>query len=193
MKKRNTSRSTRSNKRRTDRKSMPIGTILITFLCGSIIFAGIFFAASQHFSSMSLGMKNSKLRKELDDFKAENRRLTLAKEIAMSPGQIRKLAREIGMNDVDVLNEPIIKIKETKPNTSEIAENTKTKEPKIELASAKEDRDGSDEPKVVKTVEAKAANRKEPVKPVEKRTNPEATKVKDGGSRPRVITVAKLR
>jgi hypothetical protein len=192
MKKRNTSRSTRSNKRRADRKRIPLGTILITFLCGSIIFAGIFIAASQHFSSMSLGMQNSKLRKELDDFQAENRRLTLAKEIAMSPGQIRKLAHEIGMNDVDIANEPIIKIKETKTETAAVRENTKETEPKIELASMVEKTNvKAEKPKVVKTVEAKASNRKETVKPVEK--NSESAKVKDGGSRPRVITVAKLR
>jgi DNA polymerase elongation subunit (family B) len=113
----------------------------------------------------------------------------------MSPGQIRKLAREIGMNDADIANEPIIKIKETKTETAAVRETTKENEPKIELASMVEKTNvKAEKPKVVKTVEAKASNRKETVKPVEKRSNPEAVKVvKDGGSRPRVITVAKLR
>lgn len=194
MKKRNVSRSKRSNKRRPVSGGIPFGTILITFLCGSIIIAGVFFAASQHFSSMSLGMQNSKLRKQLDDFQAENRRLTLAKEIAMSPAQVRKLAREIGMNDVDIANEPIIKIAQTKTEIQKADENTKTNVPKIELAAVVEKAGTKDEKsKVVKTVETKASNVKQAVKPVEKKVNPEAAKVKDGESRPRIITVAKLR
>ncbi len=156
MKKRNTSQTRRSNKRRTQRASIPFGTILITFICGCVIVAGIFFAASQHFSSMNIGMQNSKLRKQLDDFQAENRRLTLSKEIAMSPGQVRKLAQEIGMNDPDIADQPIIKVKDPKVETGELQETEKKDdEPKIEIASTKESKTKAETPKVVKTVETK--------------------------------------
>lgn len=190
MKKRNT-QTRRSNNRRTERARIPFGTILITFICGCVIIAGIFFAASQHFSAMNIGMQNSKLRKQLDDFQAENRRLTLSKEIAMSPGQVRKLAREIGMNDSDIADQPVIKLKEAADLKEAVK---KDDEPKIELTSTKETPTKAEAPKVVKTVEAKPTSAKLVQKPVEKKVNPEATKVKDGGSRPRVITtVAKLR
>ncbi len=201
MKKRNASQSKLSNARRPDSKRIPVGTILITFVCGCMIVAGIFFAASQHFSSMNIGMQNSKLRKQLDDFQAENRRLSLAKEIAMSPGQVKKLAQEIGMRDSDISGEPIIKLKETKVETAELKENAaKDDEPKIELASVKDSKEKADAPKVLKTVETKSTKSKSH-EPAEKKVNLEATKVKsetqktkDGGSRPRVIsTVAKLR
>lgn len=70
-------------------------TVLMVALCGGILAVGFFFAAKQHFSSMELGIKNSQLRKQLADLDAENGRLSLAKEVAMSPRAIRKVSHLI--------------------------------------------------------------------------------------------------
>lgn len=212
MKKRktpNSNRSNRSNRRRPRRDRIPIRTVLITFVCGGLVLAGIFFAASQHFSAMNVGMENSKLRKQLEDFKAENRRLTLAKEVAMSPAQITKLAREIGLDTPQPTETAAVKrIEETvetakdEQATAELAsvkENSIDKRDRVaktETASIKESakQDREREVKVIRTVEARSTTAKE--KTAKKKTNPESEKVekaKDGTSRPRIITVAKLR
>jgi hypothetical protein len=69
---------------------------VVIVICGCIIAVGFLFAARQHFVSMDLGMKNSKLRKQLEDLETENRRLTLAREIALSPIEMTRTARSLG-------------------------------------------------------------------------------------------------
>jgi hypothetical protein len=209
MKKRKAPNSNRSNRRRSNHDRISFRTVLITFVCGGLVLAGIFLAASQHFSAMNVGMENSKLRKQLEDFKAENRRLTLAKEVAMSPAQITKLAREIGFDTPQPTEVAAVK------SVEKAAEQPTEEQATVELASVKEspiekrDRiiktetasltknvstEKQPEVKIIKTVETRSAATK--AKPAPKKTNPEAEKVvvvKDGSSRPRVITVAKLR
>lgn len=76
--------------------SLPWSYFVVIAICGCIIAAGFLLAARQHFVSMDLGMKNSKLRKQLDELESENRRLTLAREIAQSPAEITKTAKSLG-------------------------------------------------------------------------------------------------
>ena len=78
--------------------TMPLKYSLLTVLCGSILVVGFFFAARQHFASIDYGIKNSKLRKQLDELRAEKRRLLLAKEVSLSPAQIQKAAQRLGLN-----------------------------------------------------------------------------------------------
>lgn len=75
----------------------------IAFVAVAVLGAGFFFAGRQHFSSMDVSMKNSKLRKQIDDLEAEKRRLILAREVAQSPSEIRKAAKKVGMEEVSVL------------------------------------------------------------------------------------------
>jgi hypothetical protein len=65
---------------------------------------GFFFAARQHFSSIEYGIKNSRLRKQLDELEAEKRRLLLAKEVSMSPIELMKAARKIGFTQNGAVN-----------------------------------------------------------------------------------------
>lgn len=65
--------------------------------------AGFFFAALQHFATIDLGFKNSKLRKQVDELQSEKRRLLLAKEISLSPAEITKAARKYGFTEAGVL------------------------------------------------------------------------------------------
>lgn len=72
-------------------------TYAIVFTCSLIMASGFFFAARQHFSSMDYGMKNSRLRKQIDELEAEKRRLILAREVSLSPAEIKKAAKRAGM------------------------------------------------------------------------------------------------
>lgn len=105
MKKRNVKRT---NRRKNTRPPLAWRGILVTTFCFCVLFAGFFFAASHHFSSMDLGMRNSELRNQLDELQAENRRLLLAKETAMSPGRIRDVAKNIGFADSNISASPVI-------------------------------------------------------------------------------------
>jgi hypothetical protein len=72
-------------------------TYLMMVVCGAVLASGFFFAARQHFASMDYGMRNSRLRKQVDDLEAEKRRLILARENSMSPGEIKKAAKRTGL------------------------------------------------------------------------------------------------
>ena len=65
----------------------------------TVLVAGFFFAARQHFSSMEYGLQNSKLRRTLDALQSEKRRLLLNREIAISPIELKKAVRRIGFVD----------------------------------------------------------------------------------------------
>jgi hypothetical protein len=69
----------------------------LILVCILTLVCGFFFAARQHFSSMDYGMKNSRLRRQVDELEAEKRRLLLAREISLSPGEIKKAARKTGL------------------------------------------------------------------------------------------------
>lgn len=65
----------------------------------TVLVAGFFLAARQHFSSVDFGIKNSRLRRQLDELQSEKRRLLLTKEVTMSPGEVRKAAKRVGFVD----------------------------------------------------------------------------------------------
>ena len=70
---------------------------LLMFMFAAILVTGFFFAGRQHFSSINYGMKNSSLRKQLDTLETEKRRLLLAREVSLSPVEIKKAARKLGI------------------------------------------------------------------------------------------------
>lgn len=74
-------------------------TYVLIFTFGLLLLSGFFFAGRQHFSSMDYGMRNSKLRKQIDELESEKRRLMLAREISLSPGEIKKAAKRAGLKD----------------------------------------------------------------------------------------------
>jgi hypothetical protein len=93
--------------------NLPLSYLVVIAICGCVIAAGFLLAARQHFMSMDLGMKNSKLRKQLEDLETEQRRLTLAREVALSPKEITKTARTLGFVDTldQMLTAPVIAAK----------------------------------------------------------------------------------
>ena len=88
-----------------------------------ILVVGFFFAARQHFSSIDFGIKNSRLRKQIEELESSKRRLILAKEIALSPAEIKKAARKIGLREMTASN-----IEVYRPNAGSI------EKPKVEKA-----------------------------------------------------------
>lgn len=72
-------------------------TYLLMGVCLTLLASGFFFAGRQHFSSMDYGMKNSKLRNEIMKLEAEKLRLVHTREVALSPGEIRKAAKKAGI------------------------------------------------------------------------------------------------
>ena len=74
----------------------------LLFVSLLIIVTGFFFAGRQHFSSWDYSMKNSRLRKQVDELETEKRRLQIAREVAMSPNQIKLVAKKYGMNEPEL-------------------------------------------------------------------------------------------
>lgn len=72
-------------------------TYLMIAMCMLLFVAGLFFAGRQHFSSMDFGMKNSTLRKQIEELESEKRRLLLAREVSMSPAEVKKAAKRAGL------------------------------------------------------------------------------------------------
>ncbi len=73
--------------------------MLLVILCTCVVAVGFFVAARQHFTSMDYGIKNSKLREQLQNLETEKRRLMLAREVAQSPLAIRKAAKNAGLRE----------------------------------------------------------------------------------------------
>lgn len=73
--------------------------ILLTIACAAFLAAGFFFAARQHFAAMDLGMKNSKLRQQIDEMESQKRQLTLAREIVRSPAEVKRIAINKGFRE----------------------------------------------------------------------------------------------
>ena len=122
--------------------------ILLTIICAAIVAAGFFYAARQHFSTMEFGLKNSKLRKQIEDLEAERRRLILAKEVSLSPLEVTRNAQSLGFRE-QVVTPPtaeMVKVEKTEqtvptvtltslpvPNRSE----AKEAKPTVEKIAAK--------------------------------------------------------
>ena len=102
---------------------MPISYYLLVFLCGCILAVGMLFAARQHFMAMDLGMQNSKMRRQVDELRYENRRLLLEKETANSPAAISRAVRNSIRPDAtsDTVEIAARSAKNTKPETSVVA------------------------------------------------------------------------
>lgn len=101
MRKRNIRKAHPTNISSREIDPLPWSYFVVIAICGCILAAGFFLAARQHFASMELGMTNSKMRSQLEDLESENRRLTLAREVAFSPAEITKTARSLGFLEIN--------------------------------------------------------------------------------------------
>ena len=160
MTRKNSPKTSKSKTQRTSRDPIPWRYCFVTLGCGLILVVGFFFAARQHFSSIELSIKNSTLRKQIEELEAGKRRLILAKEIALSPAEIKKAAQKIGFREMTASN-----IEVFRPNSTPADKTTANpaEKPKVEKAAEKESKPSSP---------AKPAESKKPEKEtkVEKKT-----------------------
>jgi hypothetical protein len=94
----------RKSKVSRQRDPIPWKYCLLTLVCGLILVAGFFYAARLHFASMDYGMKNAKLRKQIEELNSEKRRHELLREIALTPAQIKKAAQKLGLTTMSANN-----------------------------------------------------------------------------------------
>jgi len=91
---------------------------MLTTVCASMMATGLFYAARQHFSTIDFGLKNSKLRKQIEDLESERRRLVLAKEVSLSPAELTRNAHSLGFREA-VRVPPATPIDEQKESLAE--------------------------------------------------------------------------
>ena len=96
--------SIKSKTQAARRDPIPWKYCFLTLFCGLMLVVGFFFAARSHFSSIDFGIKNSRLRKQIEELEADKRRLILSKEIALSPAEIKKAAKRIGLTEMTASN-----------------------------------------------------------------------------------------
>lgn len=122
MRKRNLPKK-KSSKVRRQRDPIPWKYCLLTLACGLLLVAGFFYAARSHFSSMDYAMKNAELRKQVEDLKSETRRLKLAREISLSPSEIKKAAKKLGLTEMSARNIQMVQTKSIKAFYEDLDEN----------------------------------------------------------------------
>lgn len=122
MRKRSLPQNT-TQKIKRERDPIPWRYCLMTLFCGFLLVGGFFFAARQHFSSIDYGIKNSQLKKQLEELESEKRRLILSKEIALTPSEIKKAAKKLGLTEMTASN---IEISAPKIENPEMPKTEKT-------------------------------------------------------------------
>ncbi|QQS33399.1 MAG: hypothetical protein IPM50_02115 [Acidobacteriota bacterium] len=99
----------RTIKKRSRTRITPRAVIVICLLAAFLV-AGTFFAAQQHFYVVDYGMKNSRLKKQIDDLEAEKRRLLLAREVALSPAELKRAAKRLGVVPSTATSDETVKV-----------------------------------------------------------------------------------
>lgn len=113
-----------------------------------MLVVGFFFAARSHFSSINFGIKNSKLRQQIEELEADKRRLILSKEIALSPAEIKKAAKKIGLTEMTASN---IEVYRPAPKEKSKTEKLIVEKPKLEFLEKAEPVKKEDKKLEVKT------------------------------------------
>lgn len=177
MSRKKISRNAYSKNTKREQNPIPWKYCLLTLVCGLFLVTGFFFAARQHFSSIDYSIKNSKLKKQIEELESDKRRLVLSKEIALSPGEIKRAAKKLGLQAMTASNIAVfpaavtqqvksltqkadfVKTRlETSIRSDETKSEIKTDEKKSIKTSVKEEKktsDASDKPEKLKTPSAK--------------------------------------
>lgn len=80
-----------------ERDSRSLRRLLLLLVCGMVLAGGFLFAASLYFKAVRYGYQNEQLRRERDRLLEEQHRLILERETAVSPVNLERAARKIGM------------------------------------------------------------------------------------------------
>ncbi len=152
-----TTNQDRKSKIRREREPVSWKYILLISFCGLMLVVGFFGAARQHFASINYSIKNSKLKKEVEELKSDKRRLQLAKEVALSPAEIKKSAKKMGFTEMTASNIKSFRVENVSDEKSNV---NKPSEPKVAKTSSIKNE--TDKNKVIK--EKNEENKKETVK-----------------------------
>lgn len=82
---------------RREKDPIPWRFCLVTLVCGGFLVGGFFLAARTHFASIEFAIRNSTMKKQLEDLESEKRRLMWVRETALAPAEIKKAARKLGL------------------------------------------------------------------------------------------------
>jgi hypothetical protein len=93
-----------SDRIRREKDPIPWRYCVVTVLCGVFLVGGFFLAARSHFSSIEFGIRNSTLRKQLEELESEKRRLIWLKETALAPSEIKKSAKKLGLTEMSAIS-----------------------------------------------------------------------------------------
>ncbi len=104
MNRRKISRNANPRNDKREQNPIPWKYCLLTLVCGLFLATGFFLAARQHFLSIDYSIKNSRLKKQIEELESDKRRLVLAKEIALAPGEIKRAAQKIGLQEMTASN-----------------------------------------------------------------------------------------
>ena len=107
MKKRSNPKLASPSAYTAERNSSTFLYVLLTIACAAFLATGFFFAARQHFAAMDLGMKNSNLRKQIEEMEGQKRQLVLAREIVRSPAEMKRIASNKGFRQREALIVPV--------------------------------------------------------------------------------------
>lgn len=154
-----------------EQNPIPWKYCLLTLVCGLFLIVGFFLAARQHFSSIDYSIKNSRLKKQIEELEADKRRMILAKEIALSPGEIKRAAKKIGLQEMTASNiavyspnsEPQEKLKTEKPEDAKLKPVAEIKTEELKKIDKKEDKKAAKEIKEPKKVTEKKDKQEKPV------------------------------
>jgi hypothetical protein len=181
MKKRKLPPSTKNEHVKRQRDPLPWRYCLLTLVCGLILVGGFFFAARQHFSAIDYSIKNSKLRQQKGDLQSEQRRLYLNREISLSPAEVKKAAKKLGMREF--ASESIEVVSRKAQTVNPFAEKKSGEKTKLD-AVAKKIEPKEEKPKVEKIVKSEKVAKD--AKEVKTETKPKADSSSSGDVRPRI-------
>jgi hypothetical protein len=85
---------------RRERDRRAFSQLLGLLGCGALLAGGFIYAAQQHFIAVDYGYKNEELRREQRRLLEEQRRLLLTREQAVTPDQLERAARTLGLKPV---------------------------------------------------------------------------------------------
>jgi hypothetical protein len=130
VKKRNLPKKKTGEKIKREKDPIPWRFCLLTMACGVFLVGGFFVAARSHFASIDFGIKNSSLKKQLEDLEAEKRRLLWLKETALSPAEIKKAAKKLGLTEMTANNLATVPAKTEEKGEKTLAVKTADEKPK---------------------------------------------------------------
>jgi hypothetical protein len=152
MKKRNVPQNKKTARApRREGDPIPWRYCFLTLICGVLLVGGFFLAARQHFSAIDYGIRNARLRQQKENLESEQQRFKLQKEITLSPAEIKKAARKMGLREmtasnIDTSNRKAAEQPKPNPASKPPGENasretakTESKEEKKIAKTAKED------------------------------------------------------